>query len=129
MSTQNILKTPEFISEDKSYDSYEKDLRRWARFTTIEKKNQAEWIVMHLEGHPSKIKDKIDTQIGEKLVECETGIDELLKFLKELYKIDDFTESFRSYMTFESISRKPDEDIKDFVNRWDNAVAKIKKND
>ena len=57
----NALKTPDFISENKSFSSYERDLRRWSRLTTLDKKKQAEWIVLHLEGHPSGIKEKIET--------------------------------------------------------------------
>ena len=50
--TQNVLKTPEFISENKSLATYERDLKRWSRLTTLKKNQQAEWIVLHLEGHP-----------------------------------------------------------------------------
>ena len=57
----NALKTPDFISENKSFSSYERDLRRWSRLTTLDKKKQAEWIVLHLEGRTSGIKEKIET--------------------------------------------------------------------
>ena len=69
----NVLKTPDFISENKSFSSYERDLRRWSRLTTLAKNKQAEWIVLHLEGHPSGIKEKIETQIGDSLEDNENG--------------------------------------------------------
>ena len=78
----NALKTPDFISENKSFSSYERDLRRWSRLTTLDKKKQAEWIVLHLEGHPSRIKEKIETQLGDTLEDNEKGIEDLLNLLR-----------------------------------------------
>ena len=129
MATHNILSTPEFISDTKSFETYKKDLKRWAKFTTIEKKNQAEWIVMHLESHPSGIKEKIDTQIADKIEDSEQGIDTLLDFLEKIYKKDDFSEAYNNFITFEVIERKSGENITDFITRWEQAVAKIKKMD
>ena len=58
---------PAFVSKTKSYSAYKADLKRWSRITSVEKKLQAEVVVYSLEGHPSRIKDKIEVKIGDKL--------------------------------------------------------------
>ena len=60
---------PAFISDKKSYAEYKKDLEMWSRITSLDPKLQAEVVVYRLEGDPSRIKEKIFTQIGEKLKE------------------------------------------------------------
>ena len=50
MST--ILEPPSFVSEKKSFGEYKKDLLRWSRLTSLDKKVQAEMVVYRLEGHP-----------------------------------------------------------------------------
>ena len=56
-------------------------MKRWSRLTTIKPEMQAEWIVLHLEGHPSGIKEKIETSIGDALEGDAEGIDKLIEFL------------------------------------------------
>ena len=79
MSTN--LEPPAFVSEKKLFAEYKKDLKRWSRLTSLAKSVQAEMVVYRLEGHPSRIKEKITTQLGDQLEENEDGIDLLLEFL------------------------------------------------
>lgn len=111
------LKTPDFVSEKKSFKTYEKDLRLWSRLTTVAKKNQAEWIVLNLDGHPSGIKDKIQTSIGESLKKNKDGIEALITFLKTIYDLDEFRDCYDTYSEFEEIKRAPTESISDFIQR------------
>ena len=69
------LEPPSFISANKSYAQYEKDLKQWSRLTSLDKKLQAELVVYKLENHESKIKEKITTQIGDQLEGKEDGIE------------------------------------------------------
>ena len=50
------VKALEFISEMKSCQTYQKDLKMWFRMTKIEKKHQAKYVVYHLDGHLTKIR-------------------------------------------------------------------------
>ena len=127
MSTQNILKTPEFISDTKSFASYERDLRRWSRLTSLPKKQQAEWILLHLEGHPSGIKEKIETNIGDKLEDNENGIEDLIVFLKSIYQVDELADSFTKYMKFEKLQRAKNVPVQTFIAKWESAYMKMKK--
>ena len=53
--------------------------------------------MFHLEGHPSGIKEKIETQLAEK-IESNDGIKVLLEFLKEIYDVNDMADSFDKYV-------------------------------
>ena len=52
MSTSK-LDPPEFFNDQSGYAEYKKKLQRWARITKVDKKQQAEVVVYHLENHPS----------------------------------------------------------------------------
>ena len=79
--TSNNEPPPSFVSDSKSYAEYKADLEMWSRITSLDPKLQAEMVVYRLEGDPSRIKEKIVTQIGEKLKGNADGIKDLLVFL------------------------------------------------
>ena len=60
-----VLDPSPFISEKKSFDTYKKDLEKWGLLTTIEKKKQALMVLHYLDGHLSRIKDKVDGQVDK----------------------------------------------------------------
>ena len=76
---------PSFLSETKTYSEYKDDLERWSRLSGLDKKLQAEMVVHRLDGHPSRIKEKIVTNIGSSLVGNADGVKELIKFLDSVY--------------------------------------------
>ena len=124
MSNNNILRTPEFISESKSLDSYEKDLNRWSRLTSCDKMKQAEWIVLLLEWHSSGIKEKIKTQLGDELIDAEDGIEKLIEFLRTIYDTDHLADSFEKYMKFEKLRRDSGTTVQTFIATWENIYHK-----
>ena len=79
------IEPPAFIGDNISYAEYRKDIMRWSRICGLDKKVMAETIVYNYENHPSRIKEKINTQIGDKLVDNENGLQELLTFLDGIY--------------------------------------------
>ena len=84
----SFLEPPAFINENKNFEAYKKDLEMWSRLTSLDKKLQAEMVVYKLEGHPSRIQEKIKTQLGDTLVDNIDGVAELLKFLEELFRVE-----------------------------------------
>ena len=78
--SSKTLEPPGFISETKSFETYEKDLKRWALLTSIPKENQALMVLHYLDGDPLGIKDKIDEEIDEDVLHSEDGIKCLLDF-------------------------------------------------
>ena len=124
--SRNSEPPPTFLSETKSYTEYRNDLEMWSRITSVDPKLQAEMVVYRLEGHPSRIKEKIVTQIGEKLKNNADGMKELLKFLDEIYKKEDMAEAWDRYSEFASATRQADKSMEDFISEWKNIYHKAK---
>ena len=87
------LEPSSFISENKKFPEYKRDLERWSRLTSI--KLQAETVIYMLQDHPSRIKEKIDTKLGDELVNNKEGIKLLLEFLSTIYGDDDISDAYR----------------------------------
>ena len=126
MSRSNI-EPPAFISDKKSYAEYKADLNMWSRITSLDKKVQAETVVYRLEGHPSRIKEKILTQLGDKLQDNENGIKELIDFLDKIYNKDDMADAWDKFSEFASFTKKPDQNMDLFISEWENSYHKAKK--
>ena len=120
------IEPPSFISDEKAYDVYKEDLNRWSRLSSLDKKLQAEYVVYKLDGHPSRIKDKITTHIGEDLKGNEKGIEDLIKFLDTIYGKDNMADVWEKYKIFSTHYRKPDQSILDFLPQWEMSYQKLK---
>ena len=66
---------PKFIDDASEYAEYKKKLQRWSRITKVDRKQQAEVVLYHLEGHPSGIQEKIDTALGDDVVDKDDGLE------------------------------------------------------
>ena len=119
------LKPPSFV-EEKTYMEYVDDLKRWSRISGVDKKIQAEIDVSQLDGHPSRIKEKITTKIGETLVDAEDGITKLITFLDTIYKKDSMVDVWDKYKQFSAHQRKANEDVVDFLPNWEMSYHKLK---
>ena len=125
-SKMSILEPPTFISENKPFEVYKKDLKRWSRLTSLDAKLQAEMVVYKLENHPSRIQEKITTQMGDKLIENEKGIDLLIEFLEGIYKKDSMADAWEKYTTFEKFRFDNKISLKQFIADWENKYHQLK---
>ena len=106
-----FIEPPGFISETKSFETYQKDLKRWALLTSVEKEKQALMVLHYLDGHKSGIKEKVDAQIEETDLQEEDGIQTLLKFFEKIYKKDSLADGFDKYIEFEKLRRSTNTSI------------------
>ena len=116
MASTKSFEPPAFISKLKSYSAYKADLKRWSRISNVDKKLQAEVIVYSLDGHPSRIKDKIDVKIGDELIDNEKGIEVLLNYLDTIYQEDEMCDAWTKYKNFQKVSRGLKQDIPSFIS-------------
>ena len=108
MSTRQ-LEPPSFISENKKFPEYKRDLERWSRLRSIKPELQAETVIYMLQDHPSRIKEKIDTKLGDELINNKEGIKLWLEFLSTIYGDDDISDAYRRYVAFITRQRSPNE--------------------
>ena len=125
MATNNV-EPPAFLSATHGYEEYKADLKMWSRLTPLDAKLQAEMVVYKLTGHPSRIKEKIMTQMGAKLEGNANGITELITFLDGIYDVDDMSTVWASYNDFTDVKRQPGQDVQEFVAEWRNKHQKAK---
>ena len=120
-----VAEPPSFVSDEKTYAAYKADLELWSNITSVEKGKQAETVTYMLEGDPSRIKEKILTQIPDK-IKGDDGITELLKFLDTIYSKDDMADTWDKYVEFSTLIRKPEQPIVEFISDWENVYHKAK---
>ena len=119
-----FLEPPSFIGENKNFETYQKDLKRWTMLTTIEVDKQALMVVHFLDGHVSGIKEKIDESMDEKVLASKEGIQALLTFFEEIYKEDSLADGYEKYISFEKLKRSPNTSMYDFIPEWNAAYKK-----
>ena len=119
-----FIEPPGFISESKSFETYQKDLERWALLTSVEEEKQALMVLHYLDGHKSGIKEKVDAQIEEKDLQKKDGIQTLLKFFEKIYKKDSLADGFDKYIEFEKLRRSPNTSIQEFIPEWNTSYSK-----
>ena len=111
------------MSDKKSYAEYKADLKMWSRITSLEKSVQAEMVIYRLDRHPSRIKEKITTQLGDTLQANEKGIKELIALLDTIYTNDEMADAWDKFGEFSGFTRKRDAAMGDFIADWDNQLA------
>ena len=122
---QNI-QPPSFVSETKTYAEYKEDLKRWSRLTSLDKNLQAEMVIYHLDNHPSRIKEKIVSQVEAEKLQSADGITHLISFLDEVYGTDEMADVWEKYKIFSNHFRKSEEEINDFLPNWEMSYRKLK---
>ena len=68
-------------------------------------------VVYHLEGHVSEIQEKIDTSLGDQIVDKEDGMDKLITYLDTIYVEDDMTEAWSKYKKFVRLEKKQEQPV------------------
>ena len=122
-----FIEPPSFVSDNKSYVEYKQDLERWSRLCGLNAELQAEMVVYRLQDHPSRIKEKIDTQIGASLINNKDGIKDLIKFLDGIYTKDDMADAWDKFCEFSNFTKKHEQSMSDFITEWENSYFKMSK--
>ena len=121
-----FIEPPAFVSDTKSYAEYKADLQRWSRICGLDKNVQAEMVVYRLEGHPSRIKEKVNTQLGTKLEGNENGMKELIDFLDNIYTKDDMADAWDKFCEFSHFVKASGQTMSEFIAEWENCYFKMK---
>ena len=122
----HVYDPPKFIEDASGYSEYRRKLERWARITKVEKKQQAEVVLYHLEGHPSQIQEKIDTALGDKIVDKEDGLQQLITYLDSIYGEDDMVDAWSKYKKFVKLKKSESQPINEFIAEFERSYLKAK---
>ena len=83
------LEPPTFLSETKSFETYRKDLERWALLTDVKPKLQTLLMVNYLDDGASGVKKEINARMDKEDLK-KKGVKNLLVFLATVCKADSF---------------------------------------
>ena len=117
---------PKFIDDASGYEEYKKKLLRWSRITKVVKQQQAEVVLYHLEGHPSGIQEKIDTALGDAVVNKDDGLEKVIEFMDIIYAEDPMTDAWTKYKQFIRLKKKESQPVTEFIADFDKALMKAK---
>lgn len=120
------LEPPRFFDDAAGYPEYKRKLERWSRITKIAQAKQAEYVVYHLEDHPSGIQEKIDIAIGADIEDAVDGMGKLIKFLDEIYAEDEMSEAWNKYKDFIRLKRDQDQPVTEFIAEFDKKHKRAK---
>ena len=119
---------PKFIDDVAEYAEYKNKLKRWSRITKVEQKQQAEVVLYHLEGHSSGIQQKIDTALGDDIVDKEDGMTKLIEYLDTIYQEDEMTNMWTKYKKFIRLKKQDSQAISEFIAEFEAAYKEAKEN-
>ena len=125
MSNKQAYAPPEFIVGASAYTEYKKRLRRWSRITKVDKKQQAVVVMYHLEKHPSGIQEKIDTAIGDQIIDKD-GLDQLIAYLDKIYGEDEMADAWNKYKDFVRLQKSKEQSITEFIAAFEGSYIKAK---
>ena len=117
---------PAFISDTVSYAQYKVKLRRWSAITNIAARKQADTVIYHLDGHSSRIQEKIDAKFGATLTDNEDGMKLLTEFLDTIYGEDDMAKSWTRFKKFIGLRMEPGRSVTEFIAEYDKDYAMAK---
>ena len=127
MSSSKFL-PPKFIDDASEYEEYKRKLLRWSRITKVDPAQKAEVVLYHLEGHPSGIQEKIDTALGNDIVDTTDGMDQLIAYLDTIYKEDEMINMWAKYKKFVRLKKREDQPVTEFVAEFEAAYKEAKDN-
>ena len=117
---------PPFINEASGYAEYKMLLQRWSRITKIAKNQQAEVVLYHMQGHPSGIQEKIDTALGDAVIDKDDGLTKLVEYLDGIYGEDEMTDAWTKYKEFIRLKKEAAQPVSEFIAEFDKAHKKAK---
>ena len=123
------LSPPEFIDDTSGYPEYKRELRRWSKITKIAPEKEAEVVLYQFKGHPSGIQEKVDTALGDEVIDKADGIDKLIGFLDNIYGEDEMAGAWRKYKDFVRLKKDVDQPVVEFVAEFDKKHKVAKQSD
>ena len=112
---------PDFIDDASQYDRYKKNLLRWSRCTKYDPKQQAEVVLYHLQNHPSGIQEKVDTALGDAVINKEDAMEKLVEYLDSIYAEDEMTNMWTKYKKFVQLKKSLNQPINEFIAEFERA--------
>ena len=119
------MKLPPEPSTSTSYAIWRKEINIWKQLTDTPKANQG--LALQFACRTNKKIYGAILEIDEEKVKGDTGIDEVLKVLDQLHNLDEKETAVECYQAFESLKRKQNHTVSEFIHEFETALKKTQK--
>ena len=121
-STSQLNKDPPSLKNAKSYDDWLKLLKIWRLYTTIPAKRQGPSLILILHDEAQEAA----LELSETEISSETGIDNIIVKLDNLYKKDTTLQKYNTLEEFETYKRKENTNIQQYIIEFEKRLNKTK---
>ena len=116
-------KNPPTLDDDSNYDKWKQAVDLWMVVTDIGKNKRGAALALSVEGKASEIALNLDrTQLN-----CETGVDYLLKELDKIFEKDKTDKTYETYEAFDKYKKNDEISMIDYINNFEQNYNKCKK--
>ena len=114
----------EFPKNLVEYQSYKKDIDRWARVCGIEPEIQAETILMKIP-KSNIFKAQLDNALADRCIGNKDGVKLILKTMDRLLGTDEDLEDFDKVIRLLQLKRSPHQNILEFITQFDTLRSEV----
>ena len=128
MAASQNYKVPPAFTEQKSYSRWIEEIKAWQALTDLDKKKQGLAIALSLpEEGQSSVRDKVFSEINAGDLNAHDGVKKLTDFLDKIFKKDELSEAYESYVEFDRFRRSKASSMEDYVTEFKKLYNKTKK--
>ena len=100
----------------------------WQALTELEKKKQGLAIASSLpEEGQNSVRDKVFSEISADVLNADDGVTKLIEFLDKIFKKDELSEAYETYVEFDRFRRSKLSSMEDYVIEFEKLYNKTKK--
>ena len=121
------IQPPDF--RKKSYDRYKQELSAWKEVTEMDKKKQGIAVALTLPDDETGIREKIFEEMDLEELKTDDGLNKLLIFMDKHLGKDELTDGFEKFEDFENFQRSPDQNINEYIAKFDQKYKRLEKLD
>ena len=115
-------KIPPDPSSAENYDIWCKDIKIWAKLTDVPKAKQG--LALQFACKNDKRIHETVVNLPSASVECDEGLNNVIKALDDLFKKDKTEVAYQAYEKFENFRRQGDQKMFDFLHEFDSLLQK-----
>ena len=115
------IPTPSY-GVDMSISSYEKEVVAWEMITKVARDKRGIMLALNLEG---ELKNRVLENVSADSLHKETGVKDLLQYIKDTFGKDELTDSNECYRDFRDYKRRPGQSINDYISEFSSRVNRL----
>ena len=128
MASSQSYKVPPAFTVLKSYNRWIEEIKVWQALTELEKKKQGLAIALSLpEEGQNSVRDKVFSEISANVLNADDGVTKLIEFLDKIFKKDELSEAYETYVEFDRFRRSKVSSMEDYVIEFEKLYNKTKK--